>query len=298
MQWLSRQQTSPNLTSLSMIGIPKGAGQKGGVPKNSRKRKRGSGAAAKTSVDRLSAEATAPTSGASGHTTTTIQGQQINMQGQQINVQGHESYAWLPSNYVSSMPSQSTSWPSQLPSQSSSWPVQSGSWPVQSSSWPVQSSAWPSQSTWPCYPFYSPMSSPVLPTGGYSMYPPSLPPNTSTPGKSNPVVSPYPFTLKKLTARIQICQGCRIPFRRERLSVQEPYDLVVARLECRPYRAAGGETMTPSQPSNSHYHVSLQCIRSAEPTFSPVTLVIPDDVHSSLSEAHKQFINSALGICV
>ncbi len=40
MLWLIKQKCSPNLTNLSMVGIPKGAGQKGGVPKHIRKWKR------------------------------------------------------------------------------------------------------------------------------------------------------------------------------------------------------------------------------------------------------------------
>lgn len=39
LQWLVRQNVSPNLTNLSMVGIPRGAGQKGGIPKGARKRK-------------------------------------------------------------------------------------------------------------------------------------------------------------------------------------------------------------------------------------------------------------------
>jgi len=36
-QWLVKQNMTPNLTKLSMVGIPKGAGTKGGEPKNTRK---------------------------------------------------------------------------------------------------------------------------------------------------------------------------------------------------------------------------------------------------------------------
>ena len=38
LKWLIKQKSAPNLTNLSMAGIPKSAGQKGGVPKYTRKR--------------------------------------------------------------------------------------------------------------------------------------------------------------------------------------------------------------------------------------------------------------------
>ena len=53
-QWLIKQKAcSPNLTNLSMAGIPKGAGNKGGVPNRSRKRKRQTVRSNKAVVDRL-----------------------------------------------------------------------------------------------------------------------------------------------------------------------------------------------------------------------------------------------------
>jgi len=110
------------------------------------------------------------------------------------------------------------------------------------------------------------------------------------------VISPYPFTLKMLTGRIQVCQSCRIPFRSS--STEPPYDLVIARKECRPYRGQGGESKTPSTPSNSHYHVSLNCICAAEPSFCARELVIPDEVLECLSDTHKGFLFATLGVTI
>jgi len=77
------------------------------------------------------------------------------------------------------------------------------------------------------------------------------------------VISPFPFTLKFLNSWIQICQACQIPFHSS--STEPPYDMVgksvglteVKKVTPRP----------PSTPGNSHYHVSMNCIRSAEPRF-------------------------------
>ena len=82
---------------------------------------------------------------------------------------------------------------------------------------------------------------------------------------SNCVVSPYPFTLKRLTPQIQICHGCRIPFHPN--NDQPPYDLVVCQKKCCPYKIHNGQMKTPSTPSNCHYHVNLNCIRAAAPHF-------------------------------
>jgi len=60
-----------------------------------------------------------------------------------------------------------------------------------------------------------------------------------------------------------ICQSCCILF--HSTNTEEPFDLVVARKECCLHKTQGGETKIPSAPSNSHYHVSMQCICVAEP---------------------------------
>ena len=96
------------------------------------------------------------------------------------------------------------------------------------------------------------------------------------------------------TARIRICQGCRIPLQSD---CQAPINIVVNRLEYRPYKH-DGVTKTPTVPSNSHYHVNMQCILSTDPTFVSHKLVIPEAVHVYLTPIHKQFLLSALGIVI
>ena len=53
---------------------------------------------------------------------------------------------------------------------------------------------------------------------------------------------------------------------------------------------------TPSVPSNSHCHVSMQCNRAAEPMFMPQELVVPDDVLEHLTDVHRGFLFASLGL--
>ena len=85
----------------------------------------------------------------------------------------------------------------------------------------------------------------------------------------------------------EICQGCRGTVRAADGSIPEaPYNVVVARLEQRPFRDSTGVLKTLSRPSAAHYHVRLTCIRTADPNFVPNSLVIPGDVASILTLQH------------
>ena len=80
----------------------------------------------------------------------------------------------------------------------------------------------------------------------------------------------HPFTLKVLSSPIQMCQACRLPIHLS--NTEPPYDLVIARKECRPYKGPGGKSKTPSTPSNSHYHISMHCIQAVDPIFQSMNL--------------------------
>ena len=246
-QWLIRQKCAPNYSKLALHGIPKGAGEKGGVPKNNRKRKQMT--TNKTVVDRLSLD----------NRSTHCSIQEQHMDG---------GSCFMPAATIESV---KNTWISPPPSSTYHMPTY-GSMQPNMMYGVVPPPQIPLPSPWPSSNFIQSSWDP----------PPSH------------VISPYPFTLKILTTRIQICQSCRIPF--HSTSTEPPYDLVVARKECRPYRGQGGKSKTPLTPSNSHYHISIHCVRTAEPRFLPHELVIPDEVHEHLTDVHKGFIFASLGL--
>ena len=78
--------------------------------------------------------------------------------------------------------------------------------------------------------------------------------------------------------------------------MQAPHDLIIARLERRPYRNPLGELTTPFNPSNSHYHLELGCVRAADNTFVPSSLVVPGSVMFQMTQVHKERIMAKLGL--
>ena len=114
---------------------------------------------------------------------------------------------------------------------------------------------------------------------------PSCPPNNE------------PFSLKKVTNRIQICQGCRTSIRGRGGEIQPPpFDLCVARQERKPYRAPDGTERVPSRASNAHYHCRVLCIKAVEPVFVGKALVMPEDVKCSLGVVHVEYLRNEFGI--
>lgn len=144
-------------------------------------------------------------------------------------------------------------------------------------------------------PFYSQQNfhpgstSFTSPLHNYSLpAPTSVTPTTSSlsqPNSSNaletvfePTTSAYPFTVKKMTARIKKCQGCKQLFQDSSSS-----NLVVSRLECRPFVSPDGSVKVPKTPKNSHYHLSMECLTNADPSFHPQKLQLPNELKVTLS---------------
>lgn len=96
------------------------------------------------------------------------------------------------------------------------------------------------------------------------------------------------FTLKFINSRISKCQGCKGLIRSPGTSLPlPPHDLIVSRLECRPYMTPDKTVKVPKTPSNAHYHLRVECLMAADPGFIPRQLVVPEDVKDKLSAQHK-----------
>ena len=108
--------------------------------------------------------------------------------------------------------------------------------------------------------------------------------------------SPFPFTLKFITNRIQKCQGCQLQFRLPGVILQPPYDLIVCRLERRPFKNAAGELTTPWKPSHAHYHLDIGCIKAADSSFLPSSLAIPGSVRLLMQPVHKEKLFTQFGL--
>ena len=108
-----------------------------------------------------------------------------------------------------------------------------------------------------------------------------------------------PFYLKKLTGNIRVCQGCRGSLRVVDGSIPNPpNDIVVARLEKRPFRDQSGALKTASRASAAHYHARLGCVRAGDPSFVPSALLIPADIAVVLTAQHKELLLTEFGLQV
>jgi len=114
----------------------------------------------------------------------------------------------------------------------------------------------------------------------------AVPPNTN------------PFYLKFISGNIRMCQGCHSTLRPGGVIPNPPYNLTVARAEKRPYRNSGGVLVMPARETTSHYHCSVQCIRSCDPNFVPGSLRIPTDIYSQLNPVHREYLRGAFGLGV
>ena len=110
--------------------------------------------------------------------------------------------------------------------------------------------------------------------------------------------SPYPFTLKFLNNRIQKCQGCQLQFRQHGVVLQPPHDLIISRLERRPFMNQVGMLHTPWTPSHAHYHLDMRCIRAADSSFVPSSLVFPGSVRLQLQHSHKEKLMAQFGLII
>jgi hypothetical protein len=93
-----------------------------------------------------------------------------------------------------------------------------------------------------------------------------------------PSTSAHPFIVKKMNARVKKCQGCKHEFHDS-----SPDNLIVSRLEYRPFVTPDGSVKVPTSAKNSHYHLSMECLTNADASFHPRSLQLPNDLKANLS---------------
>ena len=70
-------------------------------------------------------------------------------------------------------------------------------------------------------------------------------------------------------------------------------DLIVSRLECRPFVAPDGSVKVLKTPKNSNYHLSISCLRKADTCDA---LLLPEEIKTALGHSHKQLLSSEFGL--
>ena len=319
LDWYNGEKKRPNLWSLARSsGVPKHPGDK----PNSTKRKR---SRASRQLPKTSSKPWVPKTGKdSPSTSNNSPGASPNPK--RSSYSGNSVSVTVSQTATNSKVLTSLNWQGQpsppddstLGSQSESYSQQGGSLTGLGSQESLASG-----SEWPCMygratylpynpspPWYQtpafPSAPPYIPYGHYMGYHPEPsnsfipPPNVFS---SPPCVSRHTelgspsvrgqFTLKFINSRISKCQGCKGQLRSPGTPLPlPPHDLIVSRLECRPYMTPEKIVKTPKTPSNAHYHLRVECLRAADPQFSPRCLVVPEDVKDQLSAQHNALLAS------
>ena len=264
LQWYSYFARQPNITTLSMAGLPSGRGWKGGVPKRSRSRStKCSTRPALESADQRTAANTVTSLHKCSPT-----------------LSAHSSVAAQYNAFPGSVLVTIALSPQSLISPRHG--ITTFSSPVAPSSQLVIS---------PQHKITT-FSSTVAPSTqpGSSVSAAKRPPSTSQ-------LNTNPFYVKFIRGKIRMCQGCRQPVKSISGSIpSSPFDLVIARSERRSFRDKSGTLVTPLQEQTCHYHSSLQCVKAVEPHFVPSALKVPVDVAPELTVVHKEYLRLVVGI--
>ena len=70
-----------------------------------------------------------------------------------------------------------------------------------------------------------------------------------------------------------------------------PSELIVSRMECRPFVAPSGSIKVPAKLSAAHYHLNKHCLIAADVNFDPNSVVLPPDVKRGLKPEHYRVLS-------
>ena len=109
---------------------------------------------------------------------------------------------------------------------------------------------------------------------------------------SNSESSTKPFVLKMKTNQIRVCQSCRKDYN----GPNDTMGLLVARAERRLVSNLHTGTEFLGRESNSHYHLHMECLKPAQPSFSGDQLVILDEVKGKLTTFQKVYLITCIQV--
>jgi hypothetical protein len=257
----NKKKRPPNLSSLSKVGLPGGAGKKGNKPPRKRKCPEVIHTFASSAAPTVSSDSIATSNVFSpGHLTTSTQ----TSVSSSTTMSSSSSYTLNPSTPLFS----------QSQSMHSAYQHQQG--------W--YHGPLPSASQWSHH-------APVTQYQHISFHHECLPRNTFM-HPANSDSNPNPFFLRFICGNIRICQSCRCSLRLQDGSVgRAPHDLCIGRLGKRQYyNNVTGSWCTPSKDTNSHFCARINCVRLASPTFVSSSLLISDEVRYQLTQTHKTYL--------
>ena len=125
-----------------------------------------------------------------------------------------------------------------------------------------------------------------MPTSNASFLRLSSSPSAVTPRTANYESSTKPFVLKMKTNQIRVCQSCRKDYN----------GLLVARPERRLVANLATGTQFLGRESNSHYHLHMDCLRHAQPSFSGDQLLILHEMKTKLTAYQKVYLITCIQV--
>ena len=142
----------------------------------------------------------------------------------------------------------------------------------------------------------TPYSPGVFPPG-YIPYPPApylaSPCQPTGPGVLPAQALPTPFVLCFIRGNIATCIGCNNRYTNK----QPPNDMCIRHQEWRHYTPQGA-SFPQMKFTNVYYHCKPDCVWLRCPDFVPGYVEVPDEVREQLSQCHKDYLASVLGLCL
>lgn len=108
-----------------------------------------------------------------------------------------------------------------------------------------------------------------------------------------PMSSFHPFPVHFISGNISVCNGCKNRYQKS----GPPDDICLHHQEWRVYTPQGSST-PQRRFGNVYHHCSVACVQSSWLSFSPASVVVPEDINCKLLAVHKHLLNFNLGVFI